>query len=134
MRDFVWAGVGYIIEIVVRAIIYVYLWFATRFDFNLFIYSLHSLPSPFPTLSLICSCLSWNTYIKTQIASADYDGVITLWDALIGQPVSVFEEHEKRAWSVDFCNMDPTKLISGSDDTKGKRSLYPRQTKQCLEQ
>ena len=54
-----------------------------------------------------------------QIASADYDGVITLWDALIGQPVSVFEEHEKRAWSVDFCRMDPTKLISGSDDTKG---------------
>jgi len=33
--------------------------------------------------------------------------------------VSVFEEHEKRAWSVDFCRMDPTKLISGSDDTKG---------------
>ncbi|CAG8670662.1 7627_t:CDS:2, partial [Paraglomus occultum] len=55
---------------------------------------------------------------KTQIASADYDDVVTLWDALIGEPVSVFEEHETRAWSVDFCRMDPTKLISGSDDTK----------------
>ena len=87
---------------------------------GLVLVSLHLLThSSFPRRPIFyCSCLSWNTYIKTQIASADYDGVITLWDALIGQPVSVFEEHEKRAWSVDFCRMDPTKLISGSDDTK----------------
>lgn len=27
-----------------------------------------------------------------------------------------YEEHEKRAWSVDFSRADPTKLASGSDD------------------
>lgn len=27
-----------------------------------------------------------------------------------------YQEHEKRAWSVDFSRADPTKLASGSDD------------------
>jgi WD40 repeat protein len=27
-----------------------------------------------------------------------------------------YEEHDKRAWSVDFSRADPTKLASGSDD------------------
>lgn len=27
-----------------------------------------------------------------------------------------YDEHEKRAWSVDFSKADPTKLASGSDD------------------
>jgi WD40 repeat protein len=25
-------------------------------------------------------------------------------------------EHERRVWSVDFSTVDPTKLVSGSDD------------------
>lgn len=29
-----------------------------------------------------------------------------------------YEEHEKRAWSVDFCRTDPSMLVSGSDDGK----------------
>lgn len=29
-----------------------------------------------------------------------------------------YEEHEKRAWSVDFSRTDPTMLVSGSDDGK----------------
>ncbi|CAG8516301.1 5190_t:CDS:10, partial [Ambispora gerdemannii] len=66
------------------------------------------------------NCLSWNTYIKAQIASADYDGVVSLWDVNTGLQVMSFDEHEKRAWSVDFSRMDPTKLASGSDDTKVK--------------
>lgn len=65
------------------------------------------------------SCLSWNSYIKAQIASSDYEGIVTIWDAYSGQTVMQFEEHEKRAWSVDFCKADPTRLASGSDDTKG---------------
>lgn len=29
-----------------------------------------------------------------------------------------YEEHEKRAWSVDFSCTDPSMLVSGSDDCK----------------
>lgn len=29
-----------------------------------------------------------------------------------------YEEHEKRAWSVDFSRSDPKMLVSGSDDGK----------------
>lgn len=29
-----------------------------------------------------------------------------------------YEEHEKRAWSVDFSRTEPTMLVSGSDDGK----------------
>lgn len=29
-----------------------------------------------------------------------------------------YEEHEKRAWSVDFSRTEPSMLISGSDDCK----------------
>ncbi|CAG8598706.1 23280_t:CDS:10, partial [Gigaspora rosea] len=66
------------------------------------------------------SCLSWNNYIKSHIASADYDGIVSLWDVITGNQVMTFDEHEKRAWSVDFGKMDPTKLVSGSDDAKVK--------------
>ncbi|MFS8003557.1 putative transcription factor WD40-like family [Helianthus anomalus] len=31
-----------------------------------------------------------------------------------------YEEHEKRAWSVDFSRTEPTMLVSGSDDCKVK--------------
>jgi hypothetical protein len=37
----------------------------------------------------------------------------------LGQVLDRFDEHEKRAWSVDFCRSDPTLLASGSDDAKG---------------
>lgn len=26
------------------------------------------------------SCLSWNKFIKNQIASSDYEGIVTVWD------------------------------------------------------
>lgn len=29
-----------------------------------------------------------------------------------------YEEHEKRAWSVDFSRTEPSLLVSGSDDCK----------------
>ena len=31
-----------------------------------------------------------------------------------------YDEHEKRAWSVDFSRSDPMRLASGSDDAKGE--------------
>ncbi|TXG50631.1 hypothetical protein EZV62_023155 [Acer yangbiense] len=66
------------------------------------------------------SCICWNNYIKNYLASADYDGVVKLWDASTGQVVSHYIEHEKRAWSVDFSQVHPTKLASGSDDCSVK--------------
>jgi protein suppressor of PHYA-105 1 len=41
---------------------------------------------------------------------------LQLWDASIGQKFTQYSEHQKRAWSVDFSQVDPTKLASGSDD------------------
>jgi len=34
------------------------------------------------------------------------------------QAVMEYEEHEKRTWSVDFSSVEPTQLVSGSDDGK----------------
>ncbi|CAN4096229.1 unnamed protein product [Withania somnifera] len=66
------------------------------------------------------SCLSWNKFTKNQIASSDYDGIVTVWDVTTRQSVMEYEEHEKRAWSVDFSRTEPSMLVSGSDDCKVK--------------
>eukprot|EP00897_Mesotaenium_endlicherianum_P000574 jgi/Mesen1/10517/ME000083S10023 len=66
------------------------------------------------------SCLSWNKYIKPHIASSDYEGIVTVWDVNTCQSIMEYEEHEKRAWSVDFSRTEPTRLVSGSDDGKVK--------------
>jgi len=62
------------------------------------------------------SCLSWNRYIKSHIASSDYEGVVTIWDVASSSMVQEYEAHSKRIWTVDFCDADPTLLASGSDD------------------
>ncbi|RWR89152.1 protein SPA1-RELATED 3-like protein isoform X2 [Cinnamomum micranthum f. kanehirae] len=62
------------------------------------------------------SSISWNSYIKSQIASSDFEGVVQVWDVTRGQVYMEMREHERRVWSVDFSQADPTKLASGSDD------------------
>ncbi|KAI8472315.1 MAG: WD40-repeat-containing domain protein [Monoraphidium minutum] len=62
------------------------------------------------------SCVVWNGYVKSQLASADYEGVVQLWDVNTGADIMQYEEHTKRAWSVDFSLADPSRLASGSDD------------------
>ncbi|KAF9602510.1 hypothetical protein IFM89_029809 [Coptis chinensis] len=62
------------------------------------------------------SCVCWNNYIKNYLASTDYDGDVQLWDASTGQVFAQYMEHERRAWSADFSQVDPKKLASGSDD------------------
>ena len=52
------------------------------------------------------SCVSWSSYYKAMMASSDYEGTVTIWDALTGQKVRTFQEHEKRCWSVDFNKVD----------------------------
>ncbi|GAB4826528.1 coatomer subunit alpha, variant 2 [Ancistrocladus abbreviatus] len=66
------------------------------------------------------SCLSWNKCTKNHIASSDYEGIVTVWDVLTCQSIMEYEEHEKRAWSVDFSRNEPSMLVSGSDDCKVK--------------
>ncbi|KAJ2234699.1 hypothetical protein IWW45_003206 [Coemansia sp. RSA 485] len=66
------------------------------------------------------SCLSFNPYIKSQLSCSDYDGTVSLWDVSTGTATLTLGEHEKRAWSVDFSHVDPTRLCSGSDDGKVK--------------
>ncbi|XP_017969298.1 PREDICTED: E3 ubiquitin-protein ligase COP1 isoform X2 [Theobroma cacao] len=66
------------------------------------------------------SCLSWNKYSKNHIASSDYEGIVTVWDVNTRQSLMEYEEHEKRAWSVDFSRTEPSMLVSGSDDCKVK--------------
>ncbi|XP_068665444.1 protein SPA1-RELATED 3-like isoform X2 [Aristolochia californica] len=62
------------------------------------------------------SSICWNSYIKSQIASSDFEGVVQVWDVTRGQVFVEMREHERRVWSVDFSLADPTKLASGSDD------------------
>ncbi|KAJ8444731.1 hypothetical protein Cgig2_030405 [Carnegiea gigantea] len=43
-----------------------------------------------------------------------------VWDASTGMGFSQHMEHQRRAWSVDFSRVDPTKFASGSDDCSVK--------------
>lgn len=62
------------------------------------------------------SCLSWNRYVASHLASSDYEGVVTVWDVAASSMVQEYEAHARRIWSVDYCSADPTLLASGSDD------------------
>ncbi|KAG7669456.1 hypothetical protein KSW81_007610 [Nannochloris sp. 'desiccata'] len=62
------------------------------------------------------SCLTWNRYVASHLASSDYEGVVTVWDVNTSGMVQEYEAHSKRIWSVDYCTADPTLLASGSDD------------------
>ncbi|XP_054264370.1 E3 ubiquitin-protein ligase COP1-like isoform X1 [Macrosteles quadrilineatus] len=66
------------------------------------------------------SCISWNSYHKGTLASSDYEGTVTVWDASTGQKTKTFQEHEKRCWSVDFNDVDTRLIASGSDDARVK--------------
>ncbi|KAD3066830.1 hypothetical protein R6Q59_018969 [Mikania micrantha] len=67
-------------------------------------------------LSSIC----WNHYIKGQIASSNFEGVVQIWDVTRNQVYKELKEHERRVWSVDFSWSNPTLVASGSDDCSVK--------------
>lgn len=64
------------------------------------------------------SSVSWNSYIRSHLVTADYDGLIQLWDAAggPGAEAAQFDEHARRVWSLDFSTIDPMRFVSGSDD------------------
>ncbi|XP_021773674.1 protein SPA1-RELATED 3-like isoform X1 [Chenopodium quinoa] len=74
----------------------------------------------YPVTEMACrsklSSICWNSYIKSQIASSNFEGVVQVWDAARSQVFVELKEHERRVWSVDFSSADPTLLASGSDD------------------
>lgn len=47
-----------------------------------------------------------------------------LFGLLFWQSLMEYEEHEKRAWSVDFSRTEPSMLVSGSDDCKVILELF----------
>lgn len=78
------------------------------------------------------SSISWSSYHKGLLASSDYEGTVTLWDAFTGTKTRSFQEHEKRCWSVDFNHVDPKLLASGSDDAKGNVNFRHINFIQCI--
>lgn len=78
-------------------------------------YAVQDIPTT-AKLSWVC----WNPYIRQHLLSSDYEGFVTLWDVYRGQAISEYEEHENRAWSVDYCPVQPAYFASGSDDGKVK--------------
>ncbi len=57
------------------------------------------------------SSVSWNSYVKSQLITSDYSGLIQLWDASTAGEVAQFDEHARRVWSVDFSAADPMKFL-----------------------
>lgn len=78
----------------------------------------------YATNEMVCnskiSCISWSSFHKNMLASSDYEGTVTLWDAFTNQKIKTYQEHEKRCWSVDFNRVDTQLIASGSDDSKVK--------------
>ncbi len=66
------------------------------------------------------SNLCWNPYLKSQLASVDYDGAMYVYDVQTAVSTHHFEEHECRIWSVDYAKHDPKRLATGSDDHRVK--------------
>ncbi|XP_033643605.1 E3 ubiquitin-protein ligase COP1-like isoform X1 [Asterias rubens] len=92
----------------------------------------------YPAHEMVCnskiSCVCWSAYHKGILASSDYEGTVTLWDAFSASKVRLFQEHEKRCWSVDFNRVDPKLIASGSDDAKVKLwSTNQERSVACLE-
>ena len=54
----------------------------------------------YPSIEMVCgskiSCISWNSFHKSTLASSDYDCSVIVWDANTAQRVRTFQEHEKR--------------------------------------
>lgn len=53
-----------------------------------------------------------------MLASSDYNGTVQVWDTAASKATRTLKEHQKRAWTVQFNNVDPHLMASGSDDAK----------------
>lgn len=92
------------------------------YEFRSVVDSNHALHYPLTQLQCTSkiSNISWNPYTKNMLASSDYDGTVQLWDTYMSKSIRRYQEHEKRCWTVQFNNVDPHIMASGSDDAKVK--------------
>lgn len=44
-----------------------------------------------PHFAFYSSCVTWSTYHKSLLASSDYEGTVTLWDAFTGTKSKVLQ-------------------------------------------
>jgi WD40 repeat protein len=78
-------------------------------------------------LSSVC----WNSYVKSQLITSDYSGLIQLWDASTAAEAAQYDEHARRVWSVDFSTTDPMRFLrwvggaGGWVGGWGRRSALP---------
>lgn len=74
------------------------------------------------------SCLAWNQFNNSKLYSSDYNGALSLHDTTTAKTVAIWTGHEKRIWSLDASQIDPNRIITGSDDchikvwAEGKKS------------
>jgi len=66
------------------------------------------------------SSVSWSPVETGHVMAGDYEGAMTLWDVETAKPISIYEEHEKRVWSIDVARDHPVRWVSGSDDGRVK--------------
>jgi WD40 repeat protein len=57
------------------------------------------------------SSVAWSAYVKSQLISSDYGGLIQLWDASTAGEAAQYDEHARRVWSVDFSQTDPMRFL-----------------------
>jgi len=77
------------------------------------------------------SSISFNPYIKPVMASATYDGAMQIWDVQKGIETMRLKNHTKRVWSTEFSPIDPTRLLSASDDST-TRVWSITQRRECM--
>jgi len=79
---------------------------------------------PRPVVEMPCrahvSCVSWSKFDKQHLASAEYDGRVTVWDASRSAAAWHSGEHTARVWGVDFSGHGKGLLASASDDRSVK--------------
>ena len=77
------------------------------------------------------SSISFNPYVKPVMASATYDGAMQIWDVQKGMETMRLKNHTKRVWSTEFSPIDPTRLLSASDDST-TRVWSITQRRECM--
>jgi len=77
------------------------------------------------------SSISFNPYVKPVMASATYDGAMQIWDVQKGIETMRLKNHTKRVWSTEFSPIDPTRLLSASDDST-TRVWSITQKRECM--
>ncbi len=88
----------------------------TDYDDN----SLSTHPQPIPLQTLVGSSyitdLAWSNHSRGQISCTDFQGDLTLWDAISASKLLTFSEHRAQVWSVDYSHTEPGVLASASED------------------